>query len=280
MTIFEQVINRIAKRAEKQDGDYYKENLLYCGKCNSPKERYLAVGEMPETIVRIMCKCEEEADREETKKNKIDQRREGIEESIRELNAIGAARMPRFNFSMCDGVNKALTERMVKYAKNFDQVYDRNIGLLLYGNTGSGKTFFAECIADALIKNGRFALLTSVSELANAMSSNFNENRARILNYIKMVDLLILDDYGTERNTSFMNEQMFDIVDARYVSNRPVIITTNLSPEAMKANSDIYVKRIAERLLESCVAIEVKGETRRVAKANDKIQQLKEILNS
>lgn len=280
MSIFEQVLSHIAVRAEQLDGDYYKNDILYCGKCNTPKETRVKFGNMPETIARCACECVKTEQDRQTEQEKIKKRRESIEESLRDLISIGAARMPRFNFSMCDGTNRTIQTRMEKYAKNYDQVYDRNIGLILYGNTGTGKTFFVECIADALLKKGRFALLTSVSGMANAMAQNYNENRARLLHFIKNVDLLVLDDYGTERDTSFMNEQMFDIVDARYTSNRPMIITTNLSPEAMKANSDIKVRRIIERLTESCVAIEIKGESKRGEKANNKIKQLQEIFNN
>lgn len=278
MNIFEQALSHIATRADFLDGDYYKDNLIYCGKCNTPKETLIKLGNCPETIVRVACKCVKEEEQREKQAERIRQRKESIEESLRDLIAIGVARMPRFNFSMLDGSNKALAERMQKYAQNFDQVYDRNIGLILYGNTGTGKTFFAECIADALLKKGRFALLTSVSGLANAMSSNFNENRARILHYIKNVDLLVLDDYGTERDTAFMNEQIFDVIDARYTSNRPLIVTTNLSPEAMKANNNLNVRRIIERLTESCIAFEVKGDSRRIQKSNNKLNDFRKIM--
>lgn len=279
MTIFEQALSHIATRADFVDGDYYKDNIIYCGKCNTPKETTIKLGSCPETIVRIACKCVMDEEEKEKKQEKVRQRRASIEESMRDLVELGVARMPRFDFSMWDGSNPAIKERMVKYAKNFDQVYDRNIGLILYGNAGTGKTFFSECIADALLKNGRFALLTSVSGLANAMSSNYNESRAKVLHYIKNVDLLVLDDYGTERDTAFMNEHIFDIIDTRYTANRPMVITTNLSPDAMRANMNINVKRIAERLFESCVAIEVKGDTRRVSRANDKIKAFRELTN-
>ena len=278
MSIFEQVLSHMAKRADKLDGDYYKDELLYCGKCNKPKEKYFTIGELPERIVSIACDCVKAIQDEEDRQEKINRRRESIEESIRGLVELGVARMPRFNFSMCDGLNKALQERMEKYAKNFDQVYDKNIGLILFGDTGCGKTFFAECIADALIKKGRFALLTSVSGIVNAMTTNFNNQNGALLNYIKNVDLLILDDYGTERDTSFMNERMYDIIDARYTANRPMIITTNLSPQQMQNDSDIHVKRIIDRLTEACVAIEVKGVSKRPQKGTDKMLQFKEIL--
>lgn len=278
MTLFESVLSHIAIRADKLEGDYYGDDgLLYCGKCNTHKELRIKIGDTPERIVRCSCKCIKEQQEKEELERKIETRRNSIEQSIKDLIDIGVARFPRYNFSMWDGSNSAIKDRMVKYAENFDQVYERNIGLMLYGNTGTGKTFFSEAIADALIKKGRFALITSVSGLVNAMATNFNENRARILNYIKNVDLIVLDDYGTERDTGFMNEHIFDVIDARYTANRPMIITTNLSPEAMRANNNIHVKRIAERLMETCVPIEIKGETRRVGRANDKIKEFKEL---
>ena len=195
-------------------------------------------------------------------------------DSLRGLVEMGVARMPEYNFSMFNSeYNVELCERMKKYAMNFDQCYDRNIGLLLYGGTGTGKTFFAECIANELIKNGRFAMLTSVSGIVGAMQ-NYS---AQIMNYVRNVDLLILDDFGTERDTTFMSEKIYDIIDARYVAKRPMIVTTNIEPKGMMANTNIRIRRIGERLAESCVSIEVKGTSRRANIARDKMSQLKEI---
>lgn len=280
MNVFENVLNSIAKRAEPVKGDYYIGDILYCGKCNTPKEVSITFeGFNEERIVRKACNCVMEAEEKERKEAKIKQRRDSIENSLRDLIEIGVARMPRYDFSMCDDSNPDLRKRMQKYAENFDSIYDKNIGLILYGNTGTGKTFFAECIANELIKKGRFAWITSVSEIVNVLSSNKGYNQF-IMNYVKNVDLLVLDDFGTERDTSFMSEQLYNIVDARYVAKRPMIITTNIDTQAMMANTNIRIKRIGERLAESCVSIEVKGQTRRVEKAKEKMSQLQEIFGN
>ena len=272
--VFENILSKIAIRAEKLEGDYYKDGILYCGKCNTPKETTIKFDNIQQPkIVRIACKCVSEAEERNQQQAKIDKRRESINESLRNLADIGVARMPQCTFDMCDDENAELRERMKKYAKNFDEIYDKNIGLLLFGGTGTGKTFFAECIASELLKNGRFALLTSVSDIVNAMS-NYS---AQIMNYVKNVDLLILDDFGTERDTSYMSENIYNVIDARYVAKRPLIVTTNLDPRAMLANNNIRIKRIGERLAESCVSIEVKGTSRRAKVAKDKLTQLKDI---
>jgi len=280
MSIFEQVLSHLAGRAEKKDGDYYEGELLYCGKCNTPREMKITLGNLPEQIVGISCKCMEEEYQKEREIEKTAKRRESIEESIRDLADIGAARMPKASFEKCDGSNKEIQTRMMNYAKNFDKVYDKNIGLILFGNTGTGKTFFAECIADALIKKGRFAMLSSVNSLVDAMTANYNGNRARILKYIKNVDLLILDDLGTERDTSFMNQYVFEIIDERYASNRPVIITSNLDFNESQDIGSVDRKRIMDRLGGSCIAIEVKGASRRKTIMQDKMKDIKEILGA
>lgn len=273
--VFESIVTKIAVRAQKLDGDYYKNGLLYCGKCNTPKETKIKFdGIANEKIVRIACKCVSDEEDRNREQEKINKRRESINESLRGLIDIGVARMPKCTFDMCDNENAELRERMKKYAKNFDTIYDKNIGLLLFGGTGTGKTFFAECIASELLKNGRFALLTSVSDIVNAMN-NYN---AQVMNYVKNVDLLILDDFGTERDTSYMSENIYNVIDARYVAKRPLIVTTNLDPRAMLANTNIRIKRIGERLAESCVSIEVKGTSRRANVAKNKLAQLKDIL--
>lgn len=67
-------------------------------------------------------------------------------------------------------------------------------------------------------------------------------------------DLLILDDLGAERNTSYGKECVFDVVNRRLLSGKPMIITTNITLSAMQKATDLDDRRIYDRILEVCVS--------------------------
>ena len=66
-------------------------------------------------------------------------------------------------------------------------------------------------------------------------------------------ELLILDDLGAERNTSFGKERVFDVVDKRLLTGKPMIVTTNIPLSVMKQAADLDDCRIFDRILEACV---------------------------
>ena len=67
---------------------------------------------------------------------------------------------------------------------------------------------------------------------------------------MRRYELLILDDFGTERGSEFAQEQMFHIVDSRYRSQLPMIVTTNLTLDELKEPQDLGRARICDRLLD------------------------------
>lgn len=75
-----------------------------------------------------------------------------------------------------------------------------------------------------------------------------------------MYDLLIIDDLGVERNTEYAMEQMFHVIDCRYRSRKPMIITTNLKLEEIKNPPDLAHARIYDRILERCAPILFDGK--------------------
>ena len=79
--------------------------------------------------------------------------------------------------------------------------------------------------------------------------SKSNE-KIKYINSLKRYALLILDDLGAERKSEYMQEQVYNIIDARYKSGLPMIITTNLTAEEMKKPSDLGNSRIYDRILE------------------------------
>ncbi|MBQ7130579.1 MAG: ATP-binding protein [Oscillospiraceae bacterium] len=85
-------------------------------------------------------------------------------------------------------------------------------------------------------------------------------------------DLLILDDFGMERQTEFAREQIFGIVNGRYLAGKPMIVTTNLTLQQMKKPDTMAEKRIYDRVLEVCVPVCFDGESLRTEKAPENLR--------
>ena len=91
---------------------------------------------------------------------------------------------------------------------------------------------------------------------------------------LKNASLLILDDLGAENNTEWSKEKIYEIIDSRYRQSKPMIITTNLTKDQLrdKLTSGDGVTRTYDRLIEMCTPIEVKGPSKRVIAASEKMR--------
>lgn len=97
----------------------------------------------------------------------------------------------------------------------------------------------------------------------------------RLLN---VYELLIIDDLGVERNSEYALENIFSVIDWRYRSGKPLIITTNLPLAQLKQEIKIEKKRIYDRILERCIPVKIDGVSRRETMVNDNMQTMKNIL--
>ena len=90
--------------------------------------------------------------------------------------------------------------------------------------------------------------------------------------------MLIIDDYGAERNSQFALQNVFDVINRRWESGKPLIVTTNLELDAIRTSGegDITRARINDRLLEMCKPIHVVGESKRRESGKQKMSVLKE----
>lgn len=279
---FYSILEKIAQPPEPEPEDHRDgEGFLVCGKCGTRREMDIQIFPgKPPSRVPVMCQCRSEQYKREQEREKEQQRRMAMSEARETLIEIGAADVPEATFAMNDGRSQKNTDTLKRYVAKFETIKEQNIGLMLYGETGNGKTFFAECIANALWEQGYFVWMTSIRSISGAMSGNYGENRSILLRRIAQVDLLILDDFGAERDTSFMNEQVYDIINERYKAAAPLIITTNLNPKTMTEAATLTERRIYERVLEMCTPVQIEGKTRRKANAANKIATLKTILET
>ena len=152
-----------------------------------------------------------------------------------------------------------------------------NIGLLFTGPVGTGKTFLASAIANALIEREISVKMTNFAVILNDMM-NLEINKNKYIANLNEYRLLIIDDFGMERDTPFATEHIFNVIDSRYRANKPIILTTNLSATKLTAPSNLKEKRVYSRILEMAVPIVFSGENKRIVKMKEKVRKANTLL--
>lgn len=272
------MLDVLEKKAETsikaEEGDYIGEDgLLYCHKCNTRKQTEINVLGM---IRRPMCMCKCEAAKRAAEEEEYQRRK--FEERVKEMRRIGfpESEMRNWTFSNDDLTNEQITKAAQKYVDNFSEFRKSGKGLLLYGNTGTGKTYTACEIANALIDKGYPVLVTNFARILNTLQGTFEKQE--YIDDFNNFQLLVIDDLGIERDTAYAKEQVFNIIDSRYRSGLPMIITTNLTMDKIKNPEDIENRRIYDRILERCFPIEVGGSSRRRKAVRDDYESMKNLL--
>lgn len=275
---YEQIFKNAMQTSEEanpiRDGDYVGENgLWYCGACNTPKQIAITV---LGAVYKPFCNCECEKQRlatEEEHKKQLE-----FKNRVKELRRSGFpdTDMLQWTFANDDMENEQITKAMRRYVDNFPELRKQGKGLLLYGNVGRGKTYAACEVANALIDKGYSVLVTNFSRVLNTLQSTYEKQE--YIDSLNGYALLVIDDLGIERSTEYAKEQVYNIIDARYRANLPMIITTNLSIDKIKNPTDIETGRIYDRIIEKCFPIEVKGQNRRHKAVRETYGDMKDLL--
>jgi DNA replication protein DnaC len=275
--LIETMAREAGQNSHYEEGDYLSEDgLLMCGKCHTPKQcRFIATWDGKEKKPYTLCDCaRERRDAEEQARQAQTLRIE-----VNRLRKLGFpdSEMADWTFANDDGTDPRTTSIARKYVDNFDEMKKRGKGLLLYGTVGTGKTYAAACIANELIEQGRPCLVTNFARITNTLQGMF-EGKQRYLDDFNQLDLLVIDDLAAERDTAYMNEMIFNIIDSRYRSGKPLIVTTNLTQSELTAPASVDRRRVYSRLFEMCVPVEVNGIDRRGKKLNDDSADMKRLL--
>lgn len=271
ITDFLETMNRPPK---VNAGDFYDDKgLLVCGKCK--KRKQCRIDNKPRAFT-IQCDCELE--NEKLEKNRI--LKQDKLERIKELRKQGITD-PQYleaRIENDDKENMKIHNAVIRYVQKWHEIKQKNMGILFYGDVGRGKTFYAGCIANMLLDKGVPVIMTNISALITAMSINHGQNKAKILNSISNIPLLVLDDFGVERNSEYALEKIEEIIDTRYRSGKPLIVTTNLNQKDFENIEDLRYKRIYDRILALCIPIKIIGRARRKDTAKKKSEELKQLI--
>jgi len=150
------------------------------------------------------------------------------------------------------------------FVRNFDE---KGGNLLFYGSTGVGKTFLSNCIAKALLDSCHSVVYFTAIELIDLFTKNMNsfeeDDREQADQFVLDSDLLIIDDLGTERMTSFTTGRLFYTINERLVRGKSTIISTNLNPNRL---TELYTERTASRILGHYRLIQIVGSDIRIQK--------------
>jgi len=168
--------------------------------------------------------------------------------------------------------------RALKFAKNIELIKQNKsrCGILLCGETGTGKTYLESAVVNQLHNQGNKAIMFKLTKYVSMIKADFgninNDTEKRLLELIKEVDLVIIDDIGSEQlkdRTGWTMEKVYNLIDCIYESETAIIISTNNEvnylEEHLKFNKS---NKIMSRLQQMCEYFIFDWNSRRVKEKN------------
>lgn len=295
--LIQETARNAAKNIPTAAEDYYGEDgLLMCGRCHTPKQcRVPLLG----SVNTVMCLCQcggaarDQREHEERmcklEEAYYDVKRKGeppssllkwfdahdwrisahlVRERIELLRymCFGDTKMHHWRFDTDDGANPDISKAIRSYAAHFEEIAsaDGLRGLCFFGPCGTGKSYMAGCIANELINQGISVIYTNFGAIRYKLQEDFG-GQAKYIQELTQCSCLIIDDLGSESDTEYMREVIFNVINARCLSGRPLIVTTNITGEELKNNKNQHMNRILSRIFEMCQPIEFSGKDKRRA---------------
>ena len=158
----------------------------------------------------------------------------------------------KYNFDISPRENiKNIRLAANNFINNFDDINTKN--LIFSGGTGLGKTFLSNCIVNELLKNGKTVMYQTAPVMLDDLIADLfakPENQTGISKNLLTVDLLVIDDLGTETMNSMKFTELYKIINTRLLNQNgkslKTIISTNLD---LKGLFNTYDERLASRFI-------------------------------
>lgn len=278
MKMSEHMAKDILGEKPPEKSDYFgADGLLYCGMCHTPKEAYFPEGKTLFGRDRHPRECD--CRRREREKEEAERKAREHEEAVSRLkqSCLFQSRLAAWTF----GNDRFHTEQMEyakRYVQNWEKMRAEGTGCLFWGLRGRGKTYAAASIANALIEQEIPAYMTNFARIFKDLQQNDRENKNYYIERLCNYPLLVIDDLKTERETSYAVEQVYDVINSRYLSGRPMIVTTNVPLSELHETENEAYARIYDRILEVCAPVRFTGEEVRRRLGQERFREFKERL--
>jgi DNA replication protein DnaC len=168
-----------------------------------------------------------------------------------------------------------ISDLVVRPVRNFCDAIDENLdhgkGLWFYGSSGTGKTTLAMLVSRVALDAGRSVAIYSLPKLLTRIRRTYDgapgeQSYSELFNRLASVDLLHIDDVGTESRTEWVLEQLYALINERYETGRSLVITTNYEEDELRKTVG---ERVVSRLSEMCYPLPLFEEDRRVQRSDD-----------
>jgi DNA replication protein DnaC len=159
--------------------------------------------------------------------------------------------------------------RVRSFIDDLDSKLEKGQGLWLFGDTGTGKTTLAMLVSKEALEKGHSVAIYSLPKLLARIRRTYEEEPGQdsysaFFQRLTSVDLLHIDDFGAEKRSDWVLEQLYALVNERYEDERSVMLTTNLTVDKLEEQIG---GRTVSRLTETCEQVPLFGVDRRLEKA-------------
>lgn len=210
-------------------------------------------------IARIWSQCPACTEEERAAKTALEALEARRHAEALERKRLGRAAVPErfhgrsFDTFIADTPEKRRCLSIVRdYSDNFPANLRKGLGLILSGLPGTGKSHLAGAVLQAQMASHEVLYVTCMDVIRMVRETwrrDSEKSERAVLSYLAGLDLLVIDEMGMQYGTEGEQTILFDVLDGRYRSLKPVILLTNQNAEGMKA----YVgERTFDRLRESC----------------------------
>lgn len=159
--------------------------------------------------------------------------------------------------------NRQAFRDALDYAENFEHKLSAGQGLIFSGTVGTGKTYLAAAITLYLLNQCCSVVFGTVTSLLGRIRQTYDEDaqetERQVIDQLINVSLLVIDDLGKEKPTAWVEMMLYEIINARYEANKPLIITTNTSLKEIQDRYENTGPAIVSRIIEMCQGVRMDG---------------------